>query len=182
MCTSIIGILGTLFGVLVGALLTPFVENLKGRYASKRSKNLIKEELRSNLAMIPQTRDILVKMKNALTKEQVLSGNSVSFPTVAFDEFFKLAFPKLNALERNSLHFIYEKLKITDKFMDEFEERFILENERNVIPDIFSKFLNDILEITANIDVIEKLIDKHLKNDPVDVLYINRKTKPAKYK
>ena len=71
-------------GVVVGWLLGEGSRLLHARLRIQKLKRMLREELKSILAQLPQKRDILHKLREALGNNRILSGMGVSTIVTAY--------------------------------------------------------------------------------------------------
>lgn len=163
--TAFIGFLGVLLGFLLSQWGTSLRELLRGREA----KRLISEELKSNLGILVQKREIVVKVLLELEAEKILPGESVKFMTNSYDLNLHLAYSHLTPTQRESLHVIYERAKQADSFLNRFESELLKHLDLKLIDNPYSMFAVRMKEILESFDVIENLSEKYIDGLPVDV-------------
>ena len=167
MGAAIIGLIGVVLGVFLGA----GYEEWKTRRNRKILKGALIEELRSNLQMVPQKKDIVEQIINQLNKGKLLPGSGARFIRIFYENHFPSIFPDLNVKERNSFHILYEYFRIVDWLLESYSERIVesMGTERvNEYVRLYLAMMEDILKL---LNLTEELITKHLGGKPEDVLY-----------
>jgi len=167
-----------LIGVILGFFLSQLATTWRERRKAKRAVKLIMEELRANLAVLPQRRDVVSKVKIELDRKKVRPGQGVPFLTRSYDYNIHLAYPVLSPIERDNLHVVYERLKFVDSFLSSFEADLMKHLERKLVDNPYALYSIRMEEILENFRVVEDLISKHLKGEPVDVFYRLRESNP----
>ena len=173
-----------LVGIFVGFLLNEFRQFIKAKWSRKEKLEQINEELKSNYHQIPQKKDHIRKIIDSLDETKLLPGISVEFIRTYYSNYLRELYPHLSALERNSLHVIYQYCEIIDKIMNNFEGDVLnflslkLMKKSDQVYQVFSQKMREVLSI---LEKTEELIKKHLEGDPIDVYYINQNKKPEKF-
>jgi hypothetical protein len=166
MSAAIIG----LIGVILGFCLSAGYEEWKTWRNRKEMKTGLLEELRANLYMIPQKRDILQKIISQLSEGRLLPGASVRFLQVFYETHLPSIFHHLDIQERNSLHVLYEYFRIIDWLLETYADRIVEAMGTEKVNDcirLYSAMMSDALD---TLNLAEKLIKKHLDGKPEDVL------------
>ncbi|MHA1338073.1 MAG: hypothetical protein ACTSPW_20440 [Promethearchaeota archaeon] len=161
----------TIIAVIVGFLLGELSRTIRDYFKILKLKKALNDEIQSNLYQIPQQKNIIEQVVDALKKQQFLSPSGVPFKTVIYDNYFALLSPKLSTIQKDNLHIIYGKLKKIDSFLEDFDSKFRKDLEIGVFNNIWEPYqimLNDILK---EYDVLIKIIKRYLDNNPVDVLH-----------
>ena len=167
--------------LIVGFFINTFWQLYREGKNRKEKIEQIKKELQSNYHEIHQKKDHIKKIINQLNSKKILPGTSVNFITTYYSTFLNEVYPYLSALERNSLHVIYQYFELTDRKMNNFESDIIkllsldlFENNEKVYQ-LFSVRFEELLDTLNN---AESLIKNHLNGKPTDVFYINTEHKP----
>ena len=167
MGAAIIGLIGVVLGVCLGA----GYQEWKSWQNRKKLKTALLEELRANLQMIPQKRDIVEQIITKLNDNKLLPGSCARFIRVFYKTYFPSIFPDLSVKERNSFHILYEYFRIVDWLLDNYSER-IVESMGTERVDVYIKlYLAMMKDIMNLLNRTGKLITKHLEGKPEDVLY-----------
>jgi len=164
---ALIVLIGVAFGFGLGVV----YEEWKLRRKCKEMKTGLLEELRANLHMVPQKRDIVQQIISQLNESRLLPGTSVRFLTVFYEAHFPSIFSDLNVKERNSLHLLYEYFRVVDRLLETYVDRIFESMGTGKAKDFIRLYLammNDILKL---LNLVEKLITKHLEGKPEDVFY-----------
>ena len=158
-------------GIILGFVLSQYAMSWREFWSRKRAKKLILEELSANLALIPQKIDLVNKIRTALIKKELLSGESVPFITRAYDRFVLDAFFQLSTIQRDSLHVIYERMKQVNSYLPRFESELLNHLNLKIVNDPFAMYITRMDEILNSLGIVERLIEKYLEGKPVDVFY-----------
>jgi hypothetical protein len=162
--------INALIGVVVGFLLAQFGASLRDFVRAKEAKSSILEELKSNLGILDQKREIVVKILADLQERRIRSGISVKFMTGSYDFNLYLAYSYLTPIQRDSLHIIYERARIADALMMGFETELLKHIEIKLVDNPYQMFYARMKEVLENFDVIEDLSKQYISGKPVDVL------------
>ncbi len=174
----------SLIFVLLGFLLGEGSRYLRYRSRLWRLKRIIKEELGSILAEIPQKKDIVQQIIAALEKQQVLPGLSVGIINMGYKQHIAELYEHFSFLERNCLHVIHEHLDINDKILSSFEHDIKSAIQEKVMASPFSFYKIHLQEILKSYNMVENLIKAYLDGKPTDVFHIKNKKKqvPPKFR
>ena len=159
----------TLAAVCLGFLLSQFATTWRDIWKGRKAKRLISEELSSNLAILPQKREIIGQIIRELSRKKILPGESVPFMTTSYDLNLHLAYEYLKPLQRDSLHVIYERAKQSDAYLSRFESELLKHLDLKLIPNPYAMFVVRMREILETYRVIEDLSTKYISDMPVDV-------------
>jgi len=169
-----------LIGVFLGFLLSQFATTWRDLWKAREAVKLIKEEVKANLAVLPERRDVVVKVFVELEKKRVLPAQGVPFLTESYKYNLHLAYSTLSPIERDSLHVFYERLRLADSYLANFEAELLKHLDLKLIDDPYSMFAIRMKEILESFDVIETLGKEFLAGKPVDVFYRTRQNGPPK--
>lgn len=161
-----------LVGVALGFLLGEGSRVIRHLIRVRRLKRMIRHEMASIRAQIPQKLDILRKMRDVLRSGGVLSGVSVSAIDTGFRQHGPELYPYLAPLERNCLHVIYGRLSVADRLMDSFESDLVRANAEGIIDDPFMAYSHRLQELEESYQVVSSLIDGYLAGKPTDVFAV----------
>jgi len=167
MWAAIIG----LIGVVLGFCLSAGYAEWKSRQNRKEMKAGLLEELRANLQMVPQKRDIFEKIIANLNDGRLLPGSSAHFLMVFYKSHFPSIFPDLSIKERNSFHVLYEYFRIIDWLLDNYSEQIVESMGTEKVDDYITLYLAMMKDVLNVLNLTENLIAKHLEGNPEDVLY-----------
>jgi len=156
-------------GVAIGFFLGEGSRYLRYRVEIWRNKRLIRTELKSVLAQLPQKREILDQAISFMRQQRFLPMLSVSTVTVGYHSVQESLYPHLKPIERNCLHVIFERLRVADEQMNGMEEIFIRTVKEKVQADPWSTFIGRYEELLASYDVVAELAQSYLDGKPVDV-------------
>ena len=173
----------TLSGVAMGFLLNWWRDSRKEKSRIRNTVKQIREELRANLQMLPDKRKTIENIVNSLKQNKAIPAESVRFVRCFYAEHFAAMCPFFSELERNSLHVIYEHLRIVDETVQCYDaEATQIVRDARASRDSVSVFaafaqthyikLNDLLNALTT---VATLIQKHLAGTPEDVFHTQQK-------
>ncbi len=171
-------LIGVIIGVILGFLLGEVSRYIRYRLRIYKLKYIVKDELKSILAQIPQKKDIVNKIIVSLEKEgsqEILSGLSVGIINTGYKQHIAELYEHLSLLQRNCLHVVHESLNIADKTLFSFENDFISALRENIIETPYTAYRGRFGDILKSYDVVEGLIKGYLDGKPTDVFYIQQK-------
>lgn len=163
-----------LIGTVVGFLLSEGSRLVQYFWQIQRNKKLVRSELRAVLAQIPQKRAILIQAVGALRGKAILPMQSVRIVATGYHSVLEELYPHLLELQRNCLHVIYERLRVADEFMDEFEANLAKAVQEERFSDPWSLYIVKVEEILQSYVVIEELARSYLLGAPKNVFDIRR--------
>jgi len=169
-----------LIGVVVGFSLSEILRTIRETLRVRKLKGLIEDELRALKYQIPQKKDLILKMIEALKKHELLPGNSVKFLDTGYRQHFAQLYEKLTPKQKNCLHVIYGVLANCDFMMFSFEDEIKSALKDPAINDPFSAFAGRLNDYRDRLKNVEDLIESYLKGDPTDVFYIDRPLDPER--
>ena len=161
-----------LAGVVVGFTLAEGSRYIRYRIEISQYKRLVKAELKTILAQLPQKCDILNQAIEHMKHERFMPTLSVRSVTVGYTSILKKLYPHLKPIERNCLHIIFERLRVADEQMDNFEDAFIRAVKESIHADPWSKFIGRAEELLASYSVVTELASTYLDGKPEDVFLI----------
>ncbi|HUW26782.1 MAG TPA: hypothetical protein VMW07_09710 [Gallionella sp.] len=156
-------------GIAIGFSLGEGSRYIRYRAEIWRSKRLVRTELKSVLAQLPQKRDILNQAISHMRQQRFLPMLSVNTVTVGYYSVQESLYPHLKPIERNCLHIIFERVRVADEQMDSMEEFFILAVKEKVQADPWGTFIGRYEDLLASYDVVAELAQSYLDGKPVDV-------------
>lgn len=175
MSAAIIGAIIGLIGVVLGFCLNVGYQEWKVWKNRKKMKAGLLEELRANLYMIPQKRDILQKIILQLSRGRLLPGAGVRFLRVFYETNFSSIFPHLDIQERNSFHILYEYFRTIDWLLETYADRIVKAMGTEKVNDYITLYSAMMSDVLAVLNLTEELVKKHLEGKPEDVLYTAKK-------
>ena len=159
-------------GVAVGFLLGEGSRYLRYRIEIWRNKRLVRTELESVLAQLPQKRDILSQAIGNMRKQRFLPMVSVGTVTVGYYSVQESLYPHLTPVERNCLHIIFERLRVADEQMNGMEDAFVRAVKEKVLTDPWGIFIGRCEELATSYNVVADLARSYLDGKPIDVFAI----------
>ena len=169
-----------IIGVCVGFALAVGYQELKEWRHRKAMRAALLAELKSNLYMLPQKRDIISQILQNLSAGRLLPGDSVRFSSGIYEAHYPTLSWRYSDLERNSLHFIYERFRIIDSTLHGYSDHIVESLQSGSLKDIIGIQTAKMTDIAKELNVAEKLISEHLANRPADVLHLSKDYKEIK--
>lgn len=164
----------TIVGVVVGFLLGEGSRYGRYRIDLIRKKRLLIAELGSIRAQIPQKRDMVRQIIDALQQRTLLPGTSVPILSLVYRSVISDLYPHLSSRERNCLHAIYERLQVADEFLRELDDRLLQSVKNGVFPDPYEAFTRLLRDLDASYEIASELMMSYLQGNPVDVFSSER--------
>jgi hypothetical protein len=170
----------TLCGVAFGVGWSAWRDDRKEKKRIQQTVDQIREELRANSQMLPLKRKVLEEIVAKLKMKQVLPGESVRFLRSFYAEHFAAMCPYLSERERNSLHVIYEHLRVVDETMCSYESEmksvmltsFDSPSRPHIVNAFTSLQLGKMEDLLGELSVTEHLMQKHLAGEPEAVFAV----------
>ena len=163
---KLLSIIGVLLGVIIGFLLSVIYEIVKDKQSSKKKKNVIRNELNTNLGFIPQKIDHLENLKKSLEEKTILPSQNVHCTTYLYDIYIGDIGGQLSKNERESLHVIYESMKVVDKFLDDVFVQFINLRMSEQLAEPFETYIGMCDGLINRCNLIQDLIKEYLNGNP----------------
>lgn len=98
---------------------------------------------------------------------------SVHLITTGYSSVLSQLYPHLSLTERNCLHVIYERLRVADEAMDEFESDLIQAVKEKIIDDPWESAIGRLEDLRHSLSVVEELARSYLTGKPTDVFGIS---------
>lgn len=159
----------TLLGVALGFLLGEGSRYARYRWDIHRNRGLVRAELKTVLAQLPQKRDILNQAIAHLKDHRFMPTLACRTVTAGYYGVLEGLYPHLSLRERTCLHIIFERVRVADEQMDEFEKSFVSAVKDKIISDPWSTFSDRLDELLQSYAVIEHLAKTYLDGKPEDV-------------
>jgi cell division protein FtsB len=156
-------------GVALGFLLGEGSRYARYRWDIHRNRKLVVAELQAILAQLPQKRDILHQAIAHLNEQRFMPTLSCRTVTTGYYSVLEQLYPHLSLRERTCLHIIFERLRVADEQMDEFEKSFIGALKDKLVGDPWSIFSGRLQELLDSYQVVEDLARSYLTGEPIDV-------------
>lgn len=160
-------------GIIIGFMLGEGSRWIRYKLRVRKLKQMIKDELKSILAQIPQKREIVNLIIQRLKQGRFLSGLSVRAINIGYKQHIAELYEHLSFHQRNCLHVIHERLDIADKVLFSFEHDFASALKEKIIARPFDAYRGHFEEILESYKVATKLIKGYLAGNPEDVFYID---------
>lgn len=158
-----------LVGVLLGFFLGEGNRLIQERCKVRRLKKVIQSELRSIKTQIESKEDILLQAIQSFRTRGVLPTISVRTVRTAYDAYIGTLYLEYSERERNCLHVIYERLRISDEIMDSFDKEFQESLKSELIDQPWDVAVSQLEELLASYDVAAELIQSFFDGTPKDV-------------
>jgi hypothetical protein len=124
------------------------------------------------LTQLPQKRDILQQAINHIKEKRFMPTLSVRVVATGYYSVLDTLYPHLKPIERNCLHVIFERLRVADEIMDQFEESFVRAVKDKIVPDPCVTFSERLEELLQSYSVVEQLARSYLNGKPIDVFQV----------
>ncbi len=98
---------------------------------------------------------------------------SVRMVATGYYSVLEELYPHLRPLERNCLHVIFERIRVADEQLDQFEDGFVRAVKDKIITDPWATFCGRLEELLESYGVVEELSRSYLVNKPVDVFKVD---------
>ncbi len=158
-----------LIGVAIGFALGEGSRYIRYCWEIARNRKIVRAELQSVLAQLPQKCDILQQAIKHMKENRFMPIRSVRVVATGYYSVLDALYPHLKATERNCLHVIFERLRVADEIMDQFEESFIHAVKDKIVPDPCVTFTERLEELLQSYSVVERLARSYLDGTPIDV-------------
>ncbi len=172
---GLVGILGTVIGVILGFLLNLVYDCFKHRFRIRRLKQALKDECRSLIKQIPQLIHIFQEIIKNLRKDKILPGESVHSLSTVYNSVIVEISPYLSLKERNVLHVIYERLRVGDEILENYMSILARELAEKFIQDPINLWISRMQDQIGSYNKVEELINSYLQGNPNDVFYLDSK-------
>lgn len=167
-----IAVLGTLGGVALGFFLQFLYQERRDKALLIKKRVAIESELRTNATLIPQKKDLLLKIKCRLRKGKLLRGSSVRFPANCYADYVGEVSVSLTSIERENLVIIYETLRIIDEYMDNFHSEYMDIMKKCVgVISFRDTYIGEIEDLVDQCSLAELLISKYLAGKPMKIAW-----------
>jgi len=164
-----------LLGVVLGFCLGEGTRYVRYRWEIHRNRRLVQQELKPVIAQLPQKKDILSKAIANLKEKRSLTTKSVHLIATGYAAVLSDLYPHLSVQQRNCLHVIYERLRVTDEEMDRFEDHFLEMVRNNQIDDPWISYVGRLEDQLDSLKLVEELAKSYLAGRPIDVFGVGRK-------
>ena len=158
-----------LVGVFVGFLLAEVARFLRYRCRIHKLRSILREELKNIPAQIEQKKDIIRQAIDQLKNRSVLPTSSVRVLQTGYIENISELYTHLSERERNCLHVIYERIRIADDLLDNFESKFLTIVQEGIITDPYQFYFARFSDTLKSYDIVQELIKSYLAGNPEDV-------------
>lgn len=165
----------TLIGVVVGISLTEIIRNVRQVCDNRKLKQALFDELDSNYFQLEHKKDTVKNIIGALDKKELLPATSVPFATAIFDSHLSSVIRLLRPIERDVIQNIYGRLRIIDKFLDNFEEQFNTSLKDKIVEDLWVAYKEKLKDISDSCGVAQELIRSVLEKKSVDIYSRDKK-------
>ena len=163
-----------LLGVALGFMLGEGSRYAKYRLQIRRNRGIVGAELRSVLAQLPQKRDILNQAIGHLRKERFMPTLSVRMVATGYHSVLEDLYPHLRPLERNCLHVVFERLRVADDQLDQFEDIFVSALKDKIVSNPWVTYRERLEQLAASYLIVEELAHSYLAGAPIDVFQVGK--------
>jgi hypothetical protein len=164
-----------LAGVAIGFALGEGSRYARYRWETARNRRIVRTELESVIAQLPQKRDILQQAIAHMNEKRFMPTLSVRMVATGYYSVLEDMYPHLKPLQRNCLHVIFERIRVADEQLDKFEQSFVAAMKDKVITDPWITFCGRLEELLESYAVVEALSRSYLANKPIDVFSVNNR-------
>jgi hypothetical protein len=161
--------LWAIVGVIVGFLLGEVSRLLRHMARIRSLRKMIREELKSIQAQVPQKVDLIAKVQDSLSRDRLLPGESVAILSLGWRQHGPELYSHLEPKQRNCLHVIHERLRVADEFLAGFETYHRHALAEGVITDPKQACRDRLADLTDSYSVVSTLISGYLSGRPQDV-------------
>lgn len=137
-------------------------------------------ELRTNLGLIDQKKDILNKLIIALRGGKISNTTSAGFSTSLYDKHIGDVGMDLNIIQLSCLHVIYEHFKFVDKYMNNFFNEYLEKSKSGILPNIFKDSMNECSDVIGICDLLKELVKEYLDGKPRNLLWEDDQAEDSK--
>jgi hypothetical protein len=174
------GVIGTVLGVVLGFFLNVAYASFVRRKHISNLKTALKDECKSLLCQLPLLIDIFEQCIDNLKQGKILPGAAVHSLSTVYSSAIAELYPYLKLKDRNLLHVVYERLRVGDEILENYESNLSREIKENLIGNPIQGWISRMTEQIGSYKVINDLIKSYLDGNPKDVFYIDRLDKERK--
>ena len=164
-----LAVLGTLGGVALGFFLQSLSQKKKDEALLTKKRAAIEGELGTNGALIPQKKELLLKIQRKLRKGEIFRAPSIRFPAYCYRDYIGEVSVLLTSVQRENLVVIYETLRILDEYMDHFHSEYLEVSQSKIFSDIDETYIGEIGDLVDQFSLVETLISKYLADEPMKI-------------
>ncbi len=159
----------TLIGVALGFLFTEVSQFIRRTLESYRLRKALYDELGTNYYQLEHTKNTIKNVLDALAKGQLLPSLNVPSATAVFDTSLSSVIRLLKPIERDVIQNIYGRLRIIDRFLCDFEDRFTTSLKDKIMADPWAAYSSMFDDLQESCEVAQELILSIIEKKPVDV-------------
>ena len=169
---AVLGTLGGAFGgVVFGFFLQSFSQKRRDEALLIKKRVAIESELGTNAVLIPQKKDLLLKIQSELRKGKLLRGSSVRFPAYCYLDYIGEVSVSLTSRQRENLVIIYETLRIIDEYMDHLHSEYMKMKQSAIVPSLRESYIGEIWDLVDQCSLAKTLISKYLAGEPIKIAW-----------
>lgn len=135
----------------------------------KKTKNIICDELDAIKRQIPQKQVIIMQIISGYKMGHSLSGLSVRMMTSGYNKNILNIYNSYTRTERECLHVIYERIRISDDVLDSIENDYLKIKRENIIQNPEEMVIKRLEALNSSFELITKLISDFQKGVAVEV-------------
>ena len=162
---------GAFGGVVLGFFLQFFSQKRRDEALLIKKRVAIESELGTNAVLIPQKKDLLLKIESELRKGKLLRGSSVRFPAYCYLDYIGEVSVSLTSRQRENLVIIYETLRIINEYMDNLHAEYMEMKQSAIVPSFRKSYIGEIGDLVDQCSLVETLIKKYLAGKPMKIAW-----------
>ncbi|RUS44986.1 hypothetical protein [Cohnella sp. AR92] len=167
----LIGLVGVILGFSLGEISRIIRESRRKR----KLKSVLFSELQSLISLIKQKSDHIQLIIDSLSKKVITPGQTVGILEIGYKNNITDLYNHLTVKERNCLHIIYERLRITNNEINQFESSIKSDIKEKAFEDPYRIYRVRFEKLKESNELVLKLIDSMLSKNPIDVMEIDFK-------
>jgi predicted MPP superfamily phosphohydrolase len=161
--------LWSLLGVLVGFILSEGTQLVKSKFSEKELREGLLAELQAITRMIPSRHDILLQAEHHLNNSHSMPTTSTHFPSSIYKKIIASNPNIISPKERDCLHVLYERLRIIDEAMDNFESRLTTISSAHSPSQAIKASLASVHDLQEALNVSSTLAKSVIDKSPINV-------------
>lgn len=170
------GGLWSILGVVIGFGLAELTQWFKVRRIEQSLRAGLVAELKAIVRMIPHKVHVISQAEAVLDSSRIMNTSSTHFPDHVYHRILETAPSLLSGTERDCLHILYERLRITDQMMDGLEGRFHHISETHTIEMAVRGTAGALDDVKAGLTHSGDLANSAIKGNPIDVYATGKAT------
>lgn len=160
----------TIYGIIIGFLLSEVSRYLHYLYRIRKMKRIIKEELSSIKLQLIDKRNIINQVMDALSNDTLLPARSVGIINTGYRQFYSDIYEHLIDDKRICLFYIHQILEVGEHTLNNFENEFQIAINQGVLTDPHKAFISKFNDLLKAYIKVERLIDSYIEGNPINPL------------